>query len=363
MPNTNTPLHKPYPAVSVVIPMYNREKYIGACLETFLAQTFKNFELIVVDDGSTDSSCAIVESYAEKFGGRLKLLRMKENSGCAGVPRNKGLLFSRGKYIYFFDSDDGILPTALEEMYTLAETYKADVVCYTKHYVAEDDGKLTDIKSKDDYNPTDEILVDEDLIARTDGIIENKFPVVVWKFLISRDLILENELFFTDTPSGQDQIFTKSVLLKAKKLLVVPRALVIHRLSEGSMVRKERTFSEKISQALAFGFDAMDYLDNVMSKIELFRANPEYRYQVLEAFMFKRLETFLKRCEDKSNFEIYEAIRKEFGDRDIVTAMLCTAFHAQRKSAEEAFQEFSDYAAQAQAYIDELEAQLNLVRK
>ena len=362
MANTNTP-RQPC-EVSVIIPMYNREKYIGACLETFLAQTFTNFEIIVVDDGSTDSSCAIVEGYAEKFGGRLKLLRMKENSGCPGVPRNKGLMFSRGKYIYFFDSDDGILPNALEEMYTLAETHKADVVCYTKHYVAEDDGKITgDIKGNDKYNPTDEILVDEDLVARMNGIIENKFNMFSCKYFISRDLLFEHEIFFTKTAVGEDQLFTRSVLLTAKKLLVLPRALFIHRLSENSVTRRELTFSEKINQALAYGFDAMDYLDNVMSKIELFRANPEYRYRVLEAFMFKRLELFLGRCEDKSNFEIYEAIRQEFDDRDILTAILCTAIYNQNTMFTMAVQQFNELFAQAQRRIDELEAQLNSVRK
>ena len=70
--------------------MYNAEKYIGACLDSILAQTFKNFELIVVDDCSTDSSCTIVDSYTKKFGGRLKLVHTEENSGGCAVPRNVG---------------------------------------------------------------------------------------------------------------------------------------------------------------------------------------------------------------------------------------------------------------------------------
>ena len=63
------------PKISVIIPLYNAEKFISACLESLLAQTFQDFEVVIVDDRSTDSSCAIVESYREKFGGRLTLLQ------------------------------------------------------------------------------------------------------------------------------------------------------------------------------------------------------------------------------------------------------------------------------------------------
>ena len=77
------------PAVSVIIPMYNAEKYIGECLESLLLQTFQDFEVIVVDDCSTDNSFSIVESYIPKFDGRLKLTKTEKNSGGGGyVPRN-----------------------------------------------------------------------------------------------------------------------------------------------------------------------------------------------------------------------------------------------------------------------------------
>ncbi|MCR5833692.1 MAG: glycosyltransferase family 2 protein [Selenomonadaceae bacterium] len=87
--------------VSVIIPLYNVEKYIGEALDSLLAQTFKNFEVIVVDDCSTDSSCAIVENYKEKFNGRLTLFHMEENTGSGAMPRNKGLYLSRGEYVTF----------------------------------------------------------------------------------------------------------------------------------------------------------------------------------------------------------------------------------------------------------------------
>ncbi|MBR0262196.1 MAG: glycosyltransferase family 2 protein [Selenomonadaceae bacterium] len=123
------------PKISVIIPLYNAEKYIGDCLESLLVQTFQDFEVIVVDDCSTDNSVAIVQSYAEKFGGRLKIARTKKNSGGGGyVPRNLGLNLSRGEYVIFMDSDDAVTPDALEKLYTTAKKFDADVVGCEKYY-------------------------------------------------------------------------------------------------------------------------------------------------------------------------------------------------------------------------------------
>lgn len=123
-------MKKTIPAVSIIIPMYNTEQYIRDCLDSILAQTFQDFEVIVVDDCSTDNSVLIVESYLPKFNqgvNRLKLIRSEKNSNTPGMPRNVGIRFSRGEYILFVDSDDAITPTALEELYPIAKKFDADV--------------------------------------------------------------------------------------------------------------------------------------------------------------------------------------------------------------------------------------------
>ena len=118
--------------------MYNVEEYIGGCLDNVLKQTFQDFEVIVVDDCSTDDSFKIVESYVGKFGGRLTLTKLEENSGSGGLPRNKGLMLSRGEYIFFADADDALTKTALEELYTLAKDYDADLVYCEQNYESPD---------------------------------------------------------------------------------------------------------------------------------------------------------------------------------------------------------------------------------
>ena len=86
--------------VSVIIPLYNAEKYIGVCLDSLLIQTLKDFELLIVDDCSTDSSPDIAESYLERFDGRLKIVTLPQNTGNASIPRNVELNLSCGKYVF-----------------------------------------------------------------------------------------------------------------------------------------------------------------------------------------------------------------------------------------------------------------------
>ena len=116
------------PKISVIIPMYNAEKYIRQCLISVLASKFNDYEVLVVDDCSTDNSVAEVKKLLPHFDGRLKIFATEKNSRGAGVPRNIGIKNSSGKYVTFIDNDNMILPDALENLFETAETYGADVV-------------------------------------------------------------------------------------------------------------------------------------------------------------------------------------------------------------------------------------------
>ena len=229
--------------MSVIIPLYNAEKYIAECLDSVLAQTFQNFEVIVVDDCSTDNSPAIVESYKEKFGGRLTLSHMESNTGSGAMPRNKGLYFSRGEYVAFVDNDDLITKTALEEMYTLAKNYDADVVYCEKHYKINDNGSGIHIGTGADQNAT---LVDKptfetvDIAERIEKILQGKYRVPQWRKLTRRSLIFEYELFFPNTRHADDVIWTDTLVIFAKKFLRVPNVVYIHRQSQNSIMRRKK---------------------------------------------------------------------------------------------------------------------------
>ena len=113
------------PMVSIIIPVYNSERFLKECFDSILAQTYDNYEIIVVDDGSVDTSIQIEEEYSKKAAG-FRIIK-QANSG-QGVARNRGLDIARGEYIAFIDSDDAMKPDFLKEAVAKIEAGNYDIV-------------------------------------------------------------------------------------------------------------------------------------------------------------------------------------------------------------------------------------------
>ena len=326
------------PEVSVIIPLYNAEKYIAECLESVLAQTFTNFEVIVVDDCSTDNSCVIVESYIPKFSGRLKLYHMEKNSGSGALARNKGLKLSRGKYIFNIDNDDLITPTALEELYTLAATYDADVVYCEKYFVTNEDLSEVNIHSEQEGILVDKPTFETDnLPERINKILNNQFWVTPWSKLVRRDLLLENEIIFPNCKISDDDIWTYELIFCAEKILRVPNAVYVNRRTKNSMTRDLRTPAQEITFWLNPLIIALKQFDNFMGGIEFFKQNLTYRLAMIDHLANSRCFAQLSRyCAQMPPVEIYNTILHSFkdfcGEQDVLIAYLCTLVHEQRKN-------------------------------
>ena len=327
------------PAVSVIIPMYNASQFVGQCLESLLAQTFTDFEVIIVDDCSTDSSAAIVESYAPKFDGRLALLQLDRNSGSGAVPRNTGLKFARGEYIFFADADDMLTLTALEELFALAERFNADVVYCEKYYAATPDLSEVFIHSEQHGGsfvdrPT---LESDDLSERVQKILRHDYWVTPWCKFIKRSLLVDGEISFPQCKIAEDDIWTYELVFCAKKFLRVPNIIYVWRQSEDSMFRRNRSPQREIKfwvNPLVIG---LKHLDEFMSRIEFFRVNPQYRLAILDHFANGRCLAQLSKVADRVEpLELYETIRDGFkeilGGHDVLVAYLCTLVHEQRKN-------------------------------
>ena len=114
--------------ISIIIPVYNVEKFIRQCLDSILSQSYKNYEVILIDDKSKDSSLDIIREYETKYS-NFFVIENKKNSG-PGASRNKGIDKAKGEYIMFIDSDDYIEPNTLEDAFNAAKKYDADVVRY-----------------------------------------------------------------------------------------------------------------------------------------------------------------------------------------------------------------------------------------
>lgn len=120
--------------VSVIVPIYNVEQYLPRCIESILAQTYKNFELILVDDGSADNCPQICDDYAEKDF-RIKVIH-KKNGGVSSA-RNLGISVARGTYIWFVDSDDYIEPVSLQRLFEVQNSHNAELYVFNNRSVCE----------------------------------------------------------------------------------------------------------------------------------------------------------------------------------------------------------------------------------
>lgn len=125
--------------LSFIVPVYNTEKYLEKCLNSILNQTCKDFEVIVINDGSKDDSDKILKKYEEKYSEQLRVIR-QENHGI-GYTRNKGIELAAGKYITFIDSDDAIEPTYCEKLCGMAEKNNLDMVVCDYYEVYEMSGE------------------------------------------------------------------------------------------------------------------------------------------------------------------------------------------------------------------------------
>ena len=332
-----------FPAISVVIPLYNASKYVSECLDSLLAQTFQNFEIIMIDDCSTDNSVEIVKNYIPIFDGRLTLLKMEKNTGSGAMPRNKGLIFSRGKYIYSMDNDDRLTENALKELYTLAETYKADVVYCEKYYMSPGVGEdfLNNVRPavKKIQRPpyvTKPTFLSGDLSKRFKEVMERRFWPAPWCKLIRRELIIKNELFFPALKISDDDIWTFGLVFYAKRFLRVPNAVYIRRMREDSITGIKKTPQETVNFWLNPILLGLKDLDEVMRKSAFFEKNIKYRYATLRDFINIRFD-ILQNVEKKlPQYDFYETIIKEFDNKldkyGVLIATLCTILYAEKKA-------------------------------
>ncbi len=362
------------PAVSIIIPMFNVEKYIGELLDSILAQTFQDFEVIVVDDCSTDNSVAIVKDYAPKFNGRLTLISTQKNSGSPAKPSNLGIAFSRGEYLFFLDDDDAITPTALEEFYPVAKKFDADVVTCEKFYNVPDKF-WNDAEFRRQLKPcsyqrggfvTEPTFLTNDLSERVKNFLDQKFLWPLWTKILKRDFLTINKVRFAPCIVS-DLIFTTCLIFSAEKWLRVPNVINYWRAREDSFSNSKKDFRKHLhtySQALVTGFN---HLDNFLSYLNFFQQNPDMKYLVLKVYVehivslyFSKLYLQIPSDELYDKLVIFDEIfRKEFaGDNAALTAHIFNFWNVYREElirAQRRIKDLENLMRENKAYIAELE--------
>ena len=272
------------PAVSIIIPMYNAEKYLEECLQSLLYQTLKDIEVIVVDDCSTDNSLEIAKNFIPKFEAENKnflLIKLTQRSGCPGIPRNVALDYAKGKYIFFMDSDDFLSDDALEVFFNAAESFNADVVdAYMTFEYKEVDGKFEQkfqvMKNSDRIKKP--MLETADIAKRVENFIGIKYLNTVWSKFFNRNFLIENNIKFPAMTITEDLIFTFQSVVLAKNFVRIPFIGYFYRKYKGST-----SHSPRHTNIASFDLiEGVNCLDNFMQSQKFFIENPKYQYKVLD---------------------------------------------------------------------------------
>ena len=210
--------------VSVIIPAYNAEKYIRQCLDSILVRAELPMEVIIVDDGSTDNTLAILREY-EAGDTRVKVIT-QENAG-AGAARNNGMKFAHGEYLAFLDADDFFEPDMLRLAYESASANNTDVTVWKSDNYLEESRTFTELS----YSIRSDLMPGNVPFAGTD-VRQDIFKLFVgwpWDKLFRAEFVRENKLFFQEQRTTNDMLFVFSAIVKAKAISTVGKVLAHHR--------------------------------------------------------------------------------------------------------------------------------------
>jgi tetratricopeptide (TPR) repeat protein len=226
----NTSAENTQPVVSVIVPIYNAEAHIRACLDSALRQTLKNIEIVCIDDCSTDNSCQLVEEYA-KNDSRVRLITHSENQG-EGASRNTGLDSARGQFVFHLDADDTIPLSALKSLYSQANMHCSDMVkgSYIRYY-----------EGKEAVTPAWTISANK--VVNT-NIFESEFlqtiPTVHCSYLYNRDFLNRHNIrYVTDLSIGLDLVTLANTLIKATKVTLIHDVVYHYHQTGDSATRRQ----------------------------------------------------------------------------------------------------------------------------
>lgn len=209
------------PKISILVPVYNVEKYLKECLDSIINQTIKDIEIICINDGSTDNCHKILEEYGQKDN-RIKIIN-KQNSGY-GDSMNKGMELATGEYIGIIESDDFVDNNMFEELYKIAKEKDCEIVKsdWYQYWTSNDEnrkmGKISAFKAGKITN----VSKDKSLLRITPSI---------WSAIYKREFLTNNDIKFLPTPgaSYQDTSFTLKTFMCAKRIMLTKNAYVHYR--------------------------------------------------------------------------------------------------------------------------------------
>ncbi|MDR3049455.1 MAG: glycosyltransferase [Elusimicrobiota bacterium] len=213
------------PKISVIIPVYNAEKYLKQCLESIVNQTFKDIEIICVNDGSIDNSLEILREYAACDN---RIIVVNQTNQGAGIARNQGIEIARGEYIHFVDADDYIVDNAYENLYAIVNQNDLDFIKCKAYAIDEKTNSRLDISyyelndvPKNFHNRIVNFFEAPDILVN--------IPVSPWLGLFKKDFVYKKHIRFNNLKCVNDRSFAFHSLISADKIMLINDYIVWHR--------------------------------------------------------------------------------------------------------------------------------------
>ncbi len=276
------------PKVTVIIPIYNVEKWLRKCLNSAVAQTLKDIEVLAINDGSPDSSQEIVDEYVSKYG--FVKSYIKENGGQSDA-RNFGLLHATGEYVVFLDGDDWLDENALETMYNMATERNSDIVICDIEEVYEDGTSV--VTTEIDTNISD---IQKAYMIAMPGFCDKMFRR---EFLKNIEFVFPNGVFY------EDLAVYPWVASKTNKISYVHKDLYKYRIRSGSTMKQVKN-----SKRLTDIFTVFDYIDKNMNDTCF---NDELEYIYIRHLLHDASLRFLDYKDEDSNIlKIADIFREGF---------------------------------------------------
>lgn len=247
--------------LSIIVPIYNVEKYIGSLVNSLVKQTNKNFEVIFIDDGSTDESIQILKEIMagseQEFS--FKLLQ-QVNQGLSSA-RNIGILNATGEYIFFLDSDDEIEINFVETILTSCYKYSQPDTLIFDHSSIDEFGNALDSNygHRSIYRQKDLCTSEQILTALSKGEI----PGTAWSFVTKRSVIEKHDLLFSVGKKFEDNNFTPKVFYFSKNIVVISLRLYRYRKRPGSIMSNHQEFSD---DAIFVIYDLLDFYNQYKNR-------------------------------------------------------------------------------------------------
>ncbi len=299
------------PKISVIIPIYNVEKYLRQCLDSIIDQTLEDIEIICIIDGSPDNSINIVKEYAS-IDNRIIVIS-QENKGLS-ASRNCGLKKAMGEYVYFMDSDDILDTQALEYLYKNANEYNLDLLCFDACCFSDDNGMDYIVKKNENY-----YIRQYDYPVFCMGIEmfsmmsqNNEFRSGVWIQLYRRDYLLKYNFLFHEGVLHEDNSFSILSMVFANKCGYVHKSYFHRRYRKDSIMTSAERFFNSYGYYIAykdlenkqdmfniFNTNQQEYIYKMMNRMLINSRNIYARISEKERSLYKKLE-----FHEQKNFEI-----------------------------------------------------------